>query len=63
MTAVKAFVPSAAVAIILALVPGLEALAPFSWFVGAALGAGLYYWLAKGQAAPVVPGVLPPRPV
>ncbi len=53
MTAVKAFVPSALVAIVLALVPGLESLAPFSWFVGAGLGAGVYYWLAKDQPAPV----------
>jgi nucleobase:cation symporter-1, NCS1 family len=58
MTAVKAFLPSSLIAIALALVPGLESLAPFSWFVGAGLGAGLYCWLAKGQPA-MAPG-LPP---
>lgn len=59
MTAVKAFLPASLVAIVLALMPGLEALAPFSWFVGAGLGASLYYWLAKGQ--PVMAPGLPPK--
>ena len=62
MTAVKAFVPSSLVAIILALVPGLEGLAPFSWFVGAGLGAAIYHWLAKDQPAPTR-GAVPQRPV
>jgi NCS1 family nucleobase:cation symporter-1 len=61
MTAVKAFLPAAAVAIVLALVPGLEAAAPFSWFVGAGLGAVLYRWLAKGQPASA-PGLRPKQP-
>jgi NCS1 family nucleobase:cation symporter-1 len=37
--AVIAFVPSAAIALILALVPTFEKVAPFGWFIGAALGA------------------------
>lgn len=54
MTAVKALMPSALVAIGLALVTALEAVAPFSWFVGA----GLYYWL-KDQ--PVLAHGFPPK--
>jgi nucleobase:cation symporter-1, NCS1 family len=40
--ALIAFVPAAAVATAVALVPAFAGLAPFSWFVGAALGAGMY---------------------
>jgi NCS1 family nucleobase:cation symporter-1 len=50
MTAVKAFIPSALVAIVVALVPGLETVAPFSWFIGAGLGAAFYYVLATREA-------------
>lgn len=45
--AVAAFVVSAAVAAVVALVPAFSAVAPFSWFIGAALGAGSYYALAQ----------------
>jgi len=51
--AVAAFVISAAVAAAVALVPTFAALAPFSWFIGAALGAVSYYTLARLHA----PGV------
>lgn len=61
LTAVKAFVPAALAAIVLALVPGLEALAPFSWFVGAGLGAALYRWLAQGQPAVLAAAAPAPR--
>ncbi|MFP5021665.1 NCS1 family nucleobase:cation symporter-1 [Pseudonocardia phyllosphaerae] len=44
--AVVAFVPSAAIAVALGFVPALEDAAPFSWFVGAALGAVLTVALA-----------------
>lgn len=40
--AIAAFVPSAAISIVIALVPALGTAAPFSWFIGAALGAGIY---------------------
>jgi NCS1 family nucleobase:cation symporter-1 len=38
-------VPAAAVAAIIALVPMFGTLAPFSWFIGAAIAAGLYWIL------------------
>lgn len=44
--AVGVFVVSAAVAVVVALVPALGAVAPFSWFVGAGLAAALYWALA-----------------
>ena len=54
--AVKAFVPSAAIALILALVPTFERVAPFGWFIGAALGALAYYIVTRGK--PLVEGHL-----
>nr|BFD86628.1 NCS1 family nucleobase:cation symporter-1 [Streptomyces sp. Xyl84] len=50
--AVAAFVPSAAVAVTVALVPVFHTLAGFSWFVGALLAAALYTVLAD-RTAPV----------
>ncbi|MFH8568240.1 NCS1 family nucleobase:cation symporter-1 [Streptomyces sp. NPDC017993] len=44
--AVWAFVPSAAIAVVLALVPAFSAVAGFSWFVGAIAGAVLYALIA-----------------
>ncbi|WP_413806597.1 NCS1 family nucleobase:cation symporter-1 [Streptomyces sp. OE57] len=40
--AIIAFVPSAAVSAVLALVDGFEDVAPFSWVFGMAIGAGIY---------------------
>ncbi|GAA4867246.1 NCS1 family nucleobase:cation symporter-1 [Saccharopolyspora cebuensis] len=40
--AVWAFAPAAAIAVVLALVPAFSAVAGFSWFIGAILGAGIY---------------------
>jgi nucleobase:cation symporter-1, NCS1 family len=40
--AVWAFIPSAAIAVVLALVPAFSAVAGFSWFLGAILGAVIY---------------------
>jgi NCS1 family nucleobase:cation symporter-1 len=37
------FAISAVVAVIVALVPAFKAISPFSWFVGAGLGAVLYW--------------------
>ncbi|MET9862878.1 NCS1 family nucleobase:cation symporter-1 [Streptomyces smyrnaeus] len=49
--AVAAFAPSAAVAVVLALVPAFHAVAGFSWFIGAALAAVLYAVVADRSAA------------
>ncbi|MHA6804023.1 NCS1 family nucleobase:cation symporter-1 [Salinifilum ghardaiensis] len=40
--AVWAFIPSAAIAVVLALVPAFSAVSGFSWFIGALLGAVFY---------------------
>ena len=40
--AISAFVPSAAIAVVVALVPAFGAVSGFSWFIGAILGAVLY---------------------
>ncbi|MDQ6790100.1 MAG: NCS1 family nucleobase:cation symporter-1 [Candidatus Dormibacteraeota bacterium] len=40
--ALVAFLPAAAISIVIALVPALSGLAAFSWFIGAALGAAIY---------------------
>jgi NCS1 family nucleobase:cation symporter-1 len=53
--AVKAFVPTSVIALTLALVPAFGWIAPFGWFVGAALGAIAYYALARGRL-PILPG-------
>jgi NCS1 family nucleobase:cation symporter-1 len=65
--AVCAFVPSAVIAAVIALVPTFAGAAPFSWFIGAALGAALYLALSRrrrttpsgqpGSAAGVGPGI------
>jgi len=47
--AIKAFVPSAIVSLTLALVPAFAVIAPFGWFIGAALGAMAYYLVAKDK--------------
>jgi len=52
--AVIAFVPSATIALVLALVPMFEKVAPFGWFIGAALGAIAYYMVTRGK--PLVQG-------
>jgi NCS1 family nucleobase:cation symporter-1 len=56
--ALVAFVPAAAIAAVVALVPGsvvplFGQLAPFSWFIGALLGAGLYLIVTGRQRVPV----------
>ncbi|WP_217254981.1 NCS1 family nucleobase:cation symporter-1 [Streptomyces sp. AC602_WCS936] len=50
--AVAAFVPSAAIAVVVALVPWFHAAAGFSWFIGAILAATLYAAVAD-RSAPV----------
>jgi NCS1 family nucleobase:cation symporter-1 len=51
--ALWAFLPSAAVAAVLALVKTFSDVAPYSWFIGTALGAGLYVLICRtDRAAP-----------
>ncbi|WP_406434624.1 NCS1 family nucleobase:cation symporter-1 [Streptomyces sp. NBC_00631] len=49
--ALWAFLPSAAVAAVLALVKTFSDVAPYSWFIGTALAAGLYLTLCRGDRA------------
>lgn len=44
--AVQALIPSALIAILFALLPQLSSISQFSWFIGAALGAVIYYFIA-----------------
>ncbi|MCO6058769.1 NCS1 family nucleobase:cation symporter-1 [Pseudomonas sp. MOB-449] len=50
LRAVAAFIPSALIAIVLALVPAFETLSSFSWFFGAGLGGLIHYALANRHA-------------
>lgn len=50
MRAVWAFVPSAAIAVVLALVPLFHSVAGFSWFIGALAAAALYAVIADRTA-------------
>jgi nucleobase:cation symporter-1, NCS1 family len=52
--AIAAFVPSAVASLTLALVPTFSLVAPFGWFIGAALSALLYFVIARGRVA-IVP--------
>jgi nucleobase:cation symporter-1, NCS1 family len=54
--ALWAFLPAAAVAGVLALVKTFSDVAPYSWFIGTALAAGLYALLCRSErAAPEIP--------
>jgi NCS1 family nucleobase:cation symporter-1 len=53
--ALWAFLPSAAVAAVLALVEDFSVVAPYSWFIGTALAAGLYAVLCRSDRAPAAP--------
>ena len=46
--ALVALAPSATLAIVIALAPGLEAMAPYSWFLGAVVS-GVLYWLISDR--------------
>jgi NCS1 family nucleobase:cation symporter-1 len=50
LRAVAAFIPSALIAIVLALLPAFESLSQFSWFFGASLGALIHYAIAERHA-------------
>lgn len=64
--ALTAFIPAAIVAAVIALVPAFAIAAPFSWFIGAAIGAGLYWLLVRtaGKRAATDPtgGITPASP-
>jgi nucleobase:cation symporter-1, NCS1 family len=45
--AIAAFVPAAVVSLTFSLVPTFSKVAPFGWFIGCALGAVIYYPLAR----------------
>jgi NCS1 family nucleobase:cation symporter-1 len=45
--AVAALLPAAAIAVICVMVPSLNGMANFSWFIGALLGAGFYRALVR----------------
>lgn len=48
--AIQALIPSAAISVLIAFLPGLHALSQFSWFIAAGLGALFYYAIApKGR--------------
>ncbi len=53
--AVLVFVVSAIIAVVVALIPTFGLLSPFSWFVGAAVSAILYYVTAPREAGRVPP--------
>ncbi len=46
LRAVAAFAPAALLAIVLALVPNFQGIAPFSWLIGAGIAAALYLLIA-----------------
>jgi NCS1 family nucleobase:cation symporter-1 len=58
--ALAAFLPAAAVAGVLALVKTFSDVAPYSWFIGTALGAGLYVLVCRADRAAAEPA---PEPV
>jgi NCS1 family nucleobase:cation symporter-1 len=47
LRAVGAFVPAATLAVVVALVPILNKIAPFAWYIGTAAAAGLYWVIAS----------------
>ncbi len=53
--ALIAFVPSAAICAVLALVPAFATAAPFAWILGMVLAGGIYLALNRGGATPATP--------
>ncbi|RVU27934.1 NCS1 family nucleobase:cation symporter-1 [Streptomyces antnestii] len=51
LRAIGAFVPAAAVAVVIALVPAFKSVSGFSWFIGAALSAAIYLVVADRKKA------------
>ncbi len=54
-TALFALAPAAVIAVLCVIIPALHVLANFSWFIGVALGAGLYWALTRGEASTAAP--------
>lgn len=55
--ALYVFVPTALIACVVALLPSFALAAPFSWFVGAGLGAVAYYFAMRGHPSLAIEGV------
>lgn len=51
MTAIGAFIPAAAVAIIFTIIPAFDSVKPFAWFIGAALGSVFYMVAVRTRPA------------
>ncbi|MEO6504403.1 MAG: NCS1 family nucleobase:cation symporter-1 [Terrimesophilobacter sp.] len=49
--ALVSFFIAAIISLVLALVPGFGALAPFSWPIGAVIGAGIHYFLSRNDTS------------
>ena len=54
--ALVSFAIAAAIAAVLALLPTFNDWAPFSWFIGAFLGAGIHYGISRRERVPVTAG-------
>ncbi|MFG1175730.1 NCS1 family nucleobase:cation symporter-1 [Erwiniaceae bacterium CAU 1747] len=49
--AIAALLPAVAIGLVISFIPALHAVANFSWFIGVALGAGAYRWIARDEMA------------
>ena len=49
--AIAALLPSVGIGLVISFIPSLHAVANFSWFIGVALGAGAYRWIARDEMA------------
>ena len=49
--AIAAFIPAAILSLLIAFIPALHALSAFSWFIGAGIGALIYFVDGRPQAA------------
>ena len=49
--AISALAPAVVIGLVFTLVPQLQHVAPFNWFIGAILGASFYYFLARPSRA------------
>jgi len=47
--AIAALLPAVGICLTISFIPALHAVANFSWFIGVALGAGCYRWLARAE--------------
>jgi NCS1 family nucleobase:cation symporter-1 len=59
--ALYAFVPAAIIALVMALIPGFATISPFSWFVGAGIAGGLYWFIARRHRVLALPEHAEPR--